>query len=419
METLKARNGAPRGRRAALRAAVCLACALSLAAAAAAPSSDDCLACHDDATLQRADGRALRVEAKPFAESVHGALSCVNCHGDLASAELPHAETLAKVDCATCHDGAVAAYTASIHAEARRAGTMVAATCVDCHGVHDIRRGDDPASRTYALNLPGTCGHCHGDPKIIAAGNIRVGDVFSKYQDSIHGRALSRSGLVVSAKCTDCHGSHDVRRKDDPVSGVHRTHVPATCGKCHEGILAKYASGIHGTRLVDGDTRVPVCSDCHTAHEIPRTDVPGWKLGVLAECGTCHTQSLSTYRDTYHGQVTSLGFERVASCADCHEAHDIHPESDPRSTVSSERRAETCRTCHPSANDRFAAYDPHADKNDRERNPQLYWATWFMRVLLGAVFVFFGLHTSLWFQRLLRGEPAPRPPKAPAANGGS
>jgi DnaJ-class molecular chaperone len=376
------------------------------ARATAAPTNDDCLACHDDATLTAGDGRSVNVAGKVFADSVHAPLSCTDCHADLASAELPHAEKLQKVDCSGCHPDPVAAYGRSIHAEARTAGNRSAATCTDCHGKHDIRASTDKASPTYALHLPDMCGKCHGDAKIIEAGKIQIGDVLAKYHDSIHGRALSRSGLVVSAKCTDCHGNHEIHRKSDPRSGIFRSNVPTTCGKCHDGIRALYATGIHGSKLAQGDPSVPVCSDCHTAHEIRRTDADAWKLDVLMECGSCHSQGLKTYRDTFHGQVTSLGFTRVASCSDCHGAHDIHPQADPRSRVSSQNRTATCRKCHAGANDRFASYDPHADKDDAAKNPPLYWSSRFMQLLLGGVFVFFGLHTTLWFQRLLRKDPA-------------
>ncbi|HEX4826141.1 MAG TPA: cytochrome c3 family protein [Candidatus Polarisedimenticolaceae bacterium] len=392
-------------------AAVLTASVAAATLALAAPANDDCLACHDDAGITAGDGRSVTVSAKPFADSVHGPLSCIDCHADLAHADLPHPEKLAKVDCAVCHADPVSAYGKSVHAEARRNGNSVAATCIDCHGKHDIRPSTDPASPTYGLHLPATCGKCHGDPKVIAAGKIRIGDVVTTYHDSIHGKALEKSGLVVSAKCTDCHGNHEIRRKSDPGSGVFRANVPATCGKCHEGIRAQYASGVHGTKLAAGNPNVPVCSDCHTAHHIERTDADRWKLDVLAECGSCHAQSLKTYRDTFHGQVTSLGFARVASCADCHGAHAIFPKTDPRSTISGEHRVETCRKCHAGAGASFARYDPHADKRDADRNPPLYWTARFMQLLLGGVFVFFGLHTSLWFQRLLRGDPPPKPPK--------
>ena len=384
---------------------------LSAAAPAVAPTNDDCLACHDDATLKASDGRSIAVSAKSFGDSVHAPLSCTDCHADLAKADLPHADSLQPVDCGACHAEPVAAYGKGVHAEARKSGNRSAARCVDCHGMHEIRSSRDPKSPTYPLNLPNTCGACHGDAKIIKAGGIKIGDVFAKYHDSIHGKALEKSGLLVSAKCTDCHGNHEIRRKSDPGSGVFRANVPATCGKCHGGIQALYASGVHGTKLAGGDPKVPVCIDCHTAHEIRRTDADAWKLDVLAECGSCHEQSLKTYRDTFHGQVTKLGFARVASCSDCHRAHDIYPKGDARSSISGDHRVATCRKCHASAGEGFAKYDPHADKHDAERNPPLFWTARFMQLLLGGVFVFFGLHTSLWFQRLLRKDPKPPPPK--------
>jgi nitrate/TMAO reductase-like tetraheme cytochrome c subunit len=382
--------------------------ALHAQTGAPGPQNGDCLACHDDAGITASDGRSITVVGSVFADSIHGPMACTDCHADLAKAELPHAEKLARVDCATCHADAVTAYAKGVHAEARLAGNASAARCTDCHGRHDIRSSSDKVSRTYPLNLPATCGTCHGDAKIIKDGGIRIGDVFAKYHDSIHGKALEKSGLLVSAKCTDCHGNHEIRRRTDPQSGVFRANVPTTCGKCHGGIQSLYASGIHGAKLAEGDSKVPVCSDCHTAHEIRRTDADAWKLDVLAECGSCHAQSLATYRDTFHGQVTKLGFTRVASCADCHRAHDVYPKNDPRSSVSAARRVATCGTCHPSSSASLADYDPHADKHDAARNPPLYWTARFMQLLLAGVFVFFGLHTSLWFQRLLRKDkPAP------------
>lgn len=37
------------------------------------------------------------------------------------------------------------------------------AVCTDCHGVHDIRRTDDPQSRVNPVNLLATCQQCHAD----------------------------------------------------------------------------------------------------------------------------------------------------------------------------------------------------------------------------------------------------------------
>lgn len=114
-------------------------------------------------------------------------------------------------------------------------------------------------------------------------------------------RARERAGLVVAPACSDCHGKHDIKEKADAASRVFRANVPATCGKCHAGIREKFDLGIHATQLRKGDSRAPGCADCHTAHSIQRADTDAWHLSVTRECGTCHTESMRTYRDTFHG----------------------------------------------------------------------------------------------------------------------
>jgi len=370
------------------------------------PANDDCLACHGDPDAKSDTGRRIGVDPAKFAESVHGALDlkCVDCHADLKkTTEFPHPSKLAKVDCVGCHKEKVAEYDRSIHAAARRQSAgSVAASCVDCHGTHDIRQKTDPKSLTYPLNLPATCGRCHGDPEVIKQGHIQIGNVAELYRDSIHGKAVSKSGLMVAANCTSCHGSHDIRKKSDPDSRVFRRNIPNVCGSCHEGIKAQYDSGVHGIANAKGNDKAPVCSDCHTAHQIQRADVVSWRLDTIRECGTCHVDKITTYRDTFHGQVTSLGFVRVAACSDCHGAHEIHGKGDPRSTVAPGNILATCRKCHPSAGENFAKYDPHADKHDKTRNPVLFYAAGFMKWLLIGVFGVFGLHAALWFPRGFR-----------------
>ena len=209
------------------------------AAAPKPPDNDDCLACHSDAGAVRADGRSVAVEPETFAGSIHGmgGLACVDCHADLATvAEFPHAEKLKPAQCATCHAKAVATYDTGVHAQARRAGgNLSAAACADCHGSHDIMPSSDPSSRTSHSRLLDTCGRCHGDEEIIKRGKIEIGNVVDLFKDSIHGKALIKSGLSVAPTCTDCHGSHDIRRKSDPASKVFRNTIPATCSELPRG----------------------------------------------------------------------------------------------------------------------------------------------------------------------------------------
>jgi hypothetical protein len=278
---------------------------------------------------------------------------------------------------------------------------------VSCHGTHDILPSKDPESRTYHLTLPRTCGACHGAQS--ATSGTPGGNVLAQFDDSIHGRALSRSGLLVAPSCATCHAAHDILPKTATASRVHRSNVPATCGGCHEGIQRTYAQSVHGEQQAKGNGRAPVCIDCHSAHRVQGVERDTFRLGVIDQaCGNCHRESLVTYRDTFHGQVTELGYAQVATCADCHTAHAQFPTTDHRSRVSDANRLSTCQQCHPTANANFALYDPHGDAHDQERSPVLYYSARFMQVLLVGVFGFFGLHTTLWLGRSLKERGAKR-----------
>jgi len=177
--------------------------------------------------------------------------------------------------------------------------------------------------------------------------------------------------------------------------------VPATCGACHAGILAQYAESVHGKAAAKGVSTAPVCTDCHSAHQIRRVEGAPWQLDVIRECGSCHEESLRTYRDTFHGKVTALGLTRVAKCADCHGAHTVRAVSDPASSVSPANVVATCATCHPGATARFAQFQPHADPSNKARFPVLYYTYLLMTTLLVGTFAFFGLHSLLWLPRSL------------------
>jgi DnaJ-class molecular chaperone len=415
------------------------------------PKSADCLACHADRDLKRSvpiAGRSLSVfvDEPAFKASIHSGLGmeCVDCHTSATAPhdKLPpvrcsdcHADQRTALDggahgtargpscsschgthtiasaasmgldpCAACHSAQVGAYRESIHGQSQQRGNSDAATCRSCHGqAHAVLTKTDPRAPTYHLNLPRTCAQCHADPALAKRHGIPIADVYKLYMDSIHGRAVTRSGLLVAANCSDCHGSHDIKPRKDPASRVNRMNVPETCGGCHAGVLADYRTSVHGVQVAAGNPVAPVCIDCHSAHEIRRVEAEAWKLDIVKECGTCHAESLRTYRDTFHGKVTALGFTRVARCSDCHGAHTVLPASNPASAVHPSNRVATCGKCHADANQNFAQYDPHADPDSPKRDRFLYYSARFMTWLLVGTFSFFGLHTVLWGVRSLVG----------------
>ena len=370
--------------------------------AVAAGANDTCLACHSDADAKGAGGKSIAVDPAKFAKSVHGelALDCTVCHTEVSASKIPHAEKLKPVDCSTCHAQPAKQYQQTVHGKARKDGSTVAATCTSCHGVHDILRATDPASRTNHANVEATCAACHGNDKFVKEANLPGGNIGNQFHDSIHGKALTGAAQASAPTCTGCHGAHDIRAKSDEASRVSRARIPDTCGTCHQAIKTKFAAGQHGKLRHEGNLAAPGCTDCHSAHEIKRHDTPGFQTAVIEQCGGCHADYLSTYRDTFHGQVTKLGYANMATCASCHGAHDILPASNPASTISPQNRVKTCQQCHAGASTKFASFDPHANRHDKARNPLYFYAATFMEWLLYGVFAFFGIHTVFWLARL-------------------
>jgi hypothetical protein len=354
----------------------------------------DCLSCHADKTLQDASGHGVGVDGDKFHASIHGSLSCSDCHTSIK--EYPHPDQPEPVKCATCHADQSKAIGGSIHD-----GTSPH-PCTSCHGdAHSIFPKDDPRSAVYPLNIPKTCGSCHANAAL--AKKYGLDNVYATYMDSIHGYAVSKEGLLVAANCMSCHGSHNILSHKDPKSTTSRANVPNTCGTCHGGVKDEYLSGVHGKALVDGNTKVPVCSDCHTAHAILHPTDSTFRMQSTPICGSCHKDQLATYRDTFHSQLGLLGgYVETARCWDCHGAHGILPASDPASPVNKANLIKTCGRCHADANESFVKYQPHANPHNRKLNPALYYVRLFMNMLLWGTLSFFTLHTLLWFIRAER-----------------
>jgi len=149
-----------------------------------------------------------------------------------------------------------------------------------------------------------------------------------------------------------------------------------------------------------------VCATCHQAHSIQDPTTLLSREDMPHECGTCHNELLKTFHDSFHGKASSVGRKAAATCSDCHTPHQNLPASDPRSTISPERLAETCGSanCHQGkVNASFLTFDPHTEPMDKDRNPWVHYIYLFMTLLLLGVFGFFGLHAFLWLQRTLVG----------------
>lgn len=184
-----------------------------------------------------------------FQKSVHRNISCADCHGgdinvsgiaisiNVMNQNFAGVPTRINITnlCSRCHEEATTQYKESIHYKQLAKGRTQAASCIDCHGTHDILSSKNPASMTYSENIPLLCSKCHENQTTMQAYGIKT-DRFDTYKKSYHYKAYVAGGKVL-ATCADCHKNHDVRSKDDPQSVIHPANLPDTCGKsgCHPG----------------------------------------------------------------------------------------------------------------------------------------------------------------------------------------
>lgn len=411
--TRKRRASANDRRRARAIALVAVFAILLIGAATAQEDGvDRCMRCHGEAwiaerrpealaamvrapesgvrTLRDADGIAgLHVPVDAWKSSAHAAMACDQCHPGIRT--LPHSQEVESVACATCHADQAQQKEAGSHAS----GAENAPSCTDCHGgAHAVEPVEAERSYETARAMVERCSACHSD---VGEGRFSPSGTF---HDSIHGEALFKKGLAQGPVCSDCHGTHAVHPAADPASPVSLRNAAATCGGCHQGVAATYATSIHGRRLAEGIDDAATCTSCHHSHGIKEVG-PEFLDEVVGECSHCHLELGKSYLLSYHGKASELGSHDVAVCSSCHGAHDILPAADPRSSVSAANLQETCGKCHPGANGNFVKYIAHVDYSSKDSHPAVFYTFWGMTILLCSVLAVFIPHSLLWFQRTL------------------
>ncbi|WP_292932644.1 cytochrome c3 family protein [Noviherbaspirillum sp.] len=366
----------------ALTAVICLAGVFTLAPAsaedakpaAAAPTAEkldnaSCEGCHDgkkgklEAQTAGGEKRALNaINPEKYGKGVHSTMQCVDCHTEITDAKAQHQKsaTAKKPDCISCHE--------ALWNKAKKDGLTT----------QKARLG-------------------------------AVVDNIEAYKKSLHARPNKDEPDHANAACNDCHDVHtfDVAPEGTTRRAENRLTIAETCGaKCHEDQLEEYKDSIHGKEVLEKkNIKAAVCSDCHTTHAVANTSADPTKLKITASCGNCHTDRYKSYKSTYHGQVTALGYAETGKCFDCHGSHGIQPKKNPDSKVNEKNLLKTCKQCHAEKKGRadatagFVSFQPHGTAGDFKTYPQIWLAKNFMIGLLVGTFAFFWTHTLLWFYR--------------------
>ncbi|HMA17985.1 MAG TPA: cytochrome c3 family protein [Thermoanaerobaculia bacterium] len=174
-----------------------------------------------------------------YLESIHGkglvesgltvTANCVDCHTahhELAAADSQSSVNRANIarTCSKCHRGIYELFTASIHSPTVSRSREKLPVCADCHSAHSIQRTD---LSNFRLHIMDQCGRCHEK-------------IAETYFDTFHGK-VSKLGYLATAKCYDCHGSHDILPVTDQRSRLSRANIVKTCAQCHPGSHRQFA----------------------------------------------------------------------------------------------------------------------------------------------------------------------------------
>ncbi|HSJ14729.1 MAG TPA: hypothetical protein VK939_09940 [Longimicrobiales bacterium] len=364
--------------------------ALALLAWAPSPAAAQrlqCDRCHGELELLRQQVRSLPEAERLLAPadvlhaSAHGDMPCTECHTGVN--RYPHAPTAVTRACASCHAPADTAWQRGAHATVQDRDPVA---CVSCHGVHDVATVETWRSEAGIPIANRPCVGCH--------------EAHSMPRDGPH------TGTVL---CASCHGAHDVRPPVDAASLLHPLRQIETCGGCHETIAALWQEDVHFDTLrarTSADPHaaaetLPGCTACHDGHGMVRTGGTAFTAQSVERCTACHERKGKSFFGSYHGKATALGSKVAASCADCHGAHGIRPSTETASRTHPDNLVATCGECHTHARAAFVRYDTHPEPLNRARNPWIFYAFVFMNSVLVMTLIVFGLHTLLWWIRIV------------------
>lgn len=319
-----------------------------------------CAKCHEDVGKRfeaSAHGHAVLRNAKNSPD-------CLSCHRQPSPPKnspqtLEHKLALTRL-CESCHVDKVSvaekslrgthfveSYEKSVHGLALAAGKADTATCIDCHGSHEMNRAMASDARVNRLHVAETCSACHEKQS-------------QAFHSSVHASALIE-GNQDSPTCTTCHGEHTILTHTNPLSPVHKENVARE-----------------------------VCATCHAS------------LKLTAKYGLA-SHTFQTFSDSFHGLAVRGGSVEVVNCASCHSSHAIKSQDDPTSTVHKDNLIQTCGQCHPGANSRFTVgkvhVSPEAESGKGGNHPLLYLVSSLYTLLIIVCVGGMAVHNILDFTR--------------------
>ncbi len=220
--------------------------------------------------------------------------------------------------------------------------------CSQCHP--DFSQGKHPertfrSKEQYQIQSSLVCRRCHRDEQIKA--------------NPIHAALLTEERKGMPTVCTNCHGSHGIKR----VTGAQKfASEEKYCMKCHGHFLnMSFRDGetlsvtVNISMLQNSVHNRLSCSDCHygfSSEEHPKRNFGtrrDYALALSENCRRCHFDKYAQALESIHYKALSEGNQAAPVCTDCHGAHGISRIGNNRALI-----ARRCQQCHPAIYDIYA-----------------------------------------------------------------
>ncbi len=248
-------------------------------------AEQNCVGCHTNVKLVR----------KEHKEKLPITVGCVKCHTEKWEAQKeslnPEHKRLGVVM------EQIDSYMHSVHARPNiNDQSKTNATCHDCHDAHNIGTLGSSQRAEHRLKNPEVCGRCHEKQK-------------EAYMTSIHGQELLEKQNSEAAVCSDCHTTHNIASPDTDST---KLVVTKNCGNCHEESQKTYLRSYHGQVSRLGYANTAKCFDCHGSHELKKVDDPSSTVHLnnrLESCQTCHKDAPEGFL-SFHAHGNADDFER-------------------------------------------------------------------------------------------------------------
>ena len=248
-----------------------------------------------------------------------------------------------------------------------------------------------------------SCLKCHNEPANTGhvPGQAPYVDQ-DRFINSLHG----------TTACTSCHYDMqaDLKKHEVIVGGRELAKkVNISCQKCHLDITKVYEKSTHGLLFLEGkDTAL--CTDCHGSHDIRKaTDKESTVNGKnsVETCVKCHEHKYKeTYEESFHGRAIHLGSVKAATCVSCHGSHAILAAANPESSINKANIPKTCAQCHLKANPNFANGTEHAELKAEGPGATTYWTlkffTWLTIIVVAMLMIHIELELYRRYQEIKR-----------------